>query len=117
MAWSDEMTGLSAAVTSSFGVSVTYRAMARGAYTAATGAVARTNTDTTITAIRGRQRHTDDGKGNRVVEAVYFVAVTQVAAPQAGDQILDGTETFTIAYVEPCVDKTGHDLTAYRSRG
>jgi len=117
MAWSDDMTGLSAAVTGAFGVTVTYRAVARGAYTAASGAVARTNTDTAITAIRGRQRRTTNENLHPIIEAIYFVAVTQVASPQVGDQILDGTETFTVASVEASVDKTGHDLTVYRSRG
>lgn len=57
--------------------------------------------DRTVYALRGEEDRRDDDRGRELGGIAYHLVGDDLAAPEAGDLILDGTETWTVASVRP----------------
>lgn len=114
MGWDDEMDSLADDVEEAFGVAVTVRRVTPGAMNTSTMVRTKVTSDTAVDAMRGRSRTQDAGSG-RVEQVRYTIKAARLAfRPDAGDQLIDGTLTYTVTGCEYSVDQRCYELDVER---
>lgn len=76
-------------------------ALAAGPSDGAVVTITSSVSDRTLYALRGEEDVRDDPRGRELASRAYHLVGDDLAAPEAGDLLIDGTETFTIASVRP----------------
>lgn len=91
MTFAQELAQMAADCRDTFGVEVKLRREVRGAWNSTTGTHAYTQTETKITAVRGKSRVSADEGGRRIQETPYSIVASDIAGviPGVDDRLYD----------------------------